>query len=56
MDIPVLILQHNCYTDMNFSIELFVHCTDTSLLQLVQMLLVPSICVISSEYLYVILG
>jgi len=27
MDIPVLILQHYCYTDMSFSIELLVHCT-----------------------------
>ena len=55
MNIPVLILQHYCYIDMSFSIELFVHCTYTSLLQLVKMLLVPSICVISSEYLCVIL-
>jgi len=56
MDISVLILQHYGYIDMSFSIELFVHCTYTSVLQLVRMLLVPSICVISSEYLCVILG
>jgi len=56
MDIPVLILQHYCYIDKSFSIELVVHCTYTSLLQLAKMLLVPSTCVISSEYLCVILG
>jgi hypothetical protein len=56
MDIPVLILQYYCYTDMSFSIELYVRCTSTYLLQLVEMPLVPSICVISLEYLYVIIG